>query len=485
MKVAVQRPRRNHVTTLLLVPVVVLLGAGIAHAPILTVASLAAAIGLPYLVETPLARIVFLVFFGMAALGSSSEVTTPKVVYLLGSVIAIGGVILRLPRIASTHAYSDMSTVTRLSLLFGAFVGLETVRAIGQGIPVTLALRDAAPYLLLASVPFFALDARLSSAARWLPLLLLLAGGLATVAFVVEWVGRRGAADLPIDRVTLSAGLPAALFSYTSAKGVLGPRRLFWVMVSAFLLSLGFISGNRTVVLFLAAPIAIIFSGRAMGPRRISRVVFLGIAMALILTWLPNYLGNAIGIDTHQVLGRFGSLLDPSDLAANDQSFLIRLTQTRALASEFASDPLLGVGLGHEFEWTDPLSGETRSALFALDSPLLVPAKFGMIGVVLIVGLFGAYVSVLRRLIRNPDVYRCALVGFGVVVLLSLLLTGAGIEDKGSSLALILLLALSLPGRVRTETPTRLRSSLGSQDMAQTHASNDPEGESRDSGRLG
>jgi hypothetical protein len=105
----------------------------------------------------------------------------------------------------------------------------------------------------------------------------------------------------------------------------------------------------------------------------------------------------------------------------------------------FMSSPLVGVGLGHPFEWKR-LDGSTM-ADFTADTPLVLPAKLGILGLAWLVGLAAVWLGLVRRLHRTgPTIPGLVMAGWTAVVV-ALAWTGFNVEDKGFSFALIVVLA--------------------------------------------
>jgi hypothetical protein len=148
-------------------------------------------------------------------------------------------------------------------------------------------------------------------------------------------------------------------------------------------------------------------------------------------TFGPSVLGNRIGSLT-ALLGN----------AATDPSIKERAAQYEAAWALFVASPIVGVGPGHSIHWVD-VSGYPRTG-FTADTPLVMPAKFGLLGILVFIGAAVAYGSTVRTALRRHrrSVITLTLVGYGVWTIVGLPL-GFPIEDKGASLALILLLALT------------------------------------------
>jgi hypothetical protein len=112
----------------------------------------------------------------------------------------------------------------------------------------------------------------------------------------------------------------------------------------------------------------------------------------------------------------------------------------------------VGRGLGVSIPWID-YDGKLIAEYWS-DTPIAVLAKFGVFGIVIWAALGWATVITLLRMRRDRragSITRPALLGFatGLVVLSPF---GPQLEDKGTGLALILLLGLWL-AVIRTSEP--------------------------------
>jgi hypothetical protein len=120
----------------------------------------------------------------------------------------------------------------------------------------------------------------------------------------------------------------------------------------------------------------------------------------------------------------------------------------------FTDSPLFGIGPGHVYEYRR-VSGDVEIYRgYSIDTAVAFPAKFGLVGVALLLLIAWAYLRLGVRLGRYPRAAaaRGALLAWGTVTLLTLPLTVPW-EDKGYSFGLLFLLALCLAGVDRT-TPS-------------------------------
>ena len=158
-------------------------------------------------------------------------------------------------------------------------------------------------------------------------------------------------------------------------------------------------------------------SNGAMFAAVLSAIAVMGVALA----WMP--------ILALLPLAALGLLL----LVANsDGSYQERIDQTRIAWSTFVSEPVLGSGPRHLFEWTTA-AGKLRAS-FTIDTGLSFPAKFGAGGVLVLLALVLAFVSFLRNAGRGSrlTVPQVALLGYAALAFLNLPFS-FDLEDKGSA----------------------------------------------------
>jgi hypothetical protein len=238
-------------------------------------------------------------------------------------------------------------------------------------------------------------------------------------------------------------------------------RRAVWVMLAGVILGLFLLTGTRASLLLLVGPVAMTaLAGRGrLGSSVRSIASHAAVAFAIVLAFqvalaLPVALGvgrtpgepGSSGVPAPSVPnvlgGRFGSLPDVLGNPASDASFKERVAQYQAAWALFVSSPVVGVGPGHSINWVD-VSGYPRTG-FTADTPLVMPAKFGLLGILVFLAAAAAYGLTTRTALRRDrrSAITLTLVGYGVWMIFSLPL-GFVIEDKGASLALMLLLALA------------------------------------------
>ena len=372
-------------------------------------------------------------------------------------------------------------------LLF-ALIAFSFPVSVAHGTPVAQWLRDAATYGLFAAAPVFALDAATSKRRGLLLGLLVAFASLGALSFAMYWVSLRNLAALPFSQLVLPTGsLPTVLFLV--AMIIDRPRRLGWIILAGATLGLFLVTGTRSALLIVAAiPIMIVMAGRPRFRMAISASIGVGIVAAVFVIAIQAVFVSAsrqlpppIDVSSAPVpssassQGAIGSTNPAASSAETRQSpdpvtvprpvpipdknlvwriqdFLSsplrdgsvqeRLTQYGVAWDLFVSSPLVGVGLGHPFPWTR-LDGSTRVD-FTADTPLVLPAKLGILGLLWLAILAVVWLKFVGRLRRLGTTIPGLVMGGWAAVLVVLAWTNLSLEDKGFSFALMLVLALGM-----------------------------------------
>jgi hypothetical protein len=299
--------------------------------------------------------------------------------------------------------------------------------------------------------------------------MLVLAGLLGGVSWAVEWLSRRQIVDVPLARIVFPSGqLPGLLYLFAIATALTGGRRsAVWALLAGVILGLFLITGTRSSLLLLIGPLAMVaLIGRARIGLALRSVVLHGVSAAVVLLAFQFALALPVLLETGRSTSLPGSPNEPGgpgrtpptvptivdehigslpglvENPAADPSVKERVAQYEAAWALIRSSPIVGVGPGHSIEWVN-VSGHLRSG-YTADTPLVMPAKFGLLGVIVFSGTALAYAMTLQTALRRDrrSAVSLTLVGFGLVLLVTLPL-GFAVEDKGASFALILLLALA------------------------------------------
>lgn len=399
-------------------------------------------------------RLGLVVVGGLLVLQSSDRVDPPKLVYLVVAVTAFAIAVYRIVASRREIPPAYLRLLLASSALF-AVLALSFAVAASNGTPTIDWFRDALAYGLFAAVPVLAYDAASPRGRRFLTVLLVVVGVVATASYALVWLDRRGLADLPVDRLLLPAGHVAiALYVFGVAAAMTrGQGAYRWALLAGAIIGVLLATGTRSSLLLFVAPVAIAIVMRPWKPWRTLRILGLHLLVALLVfaglnvVLEPAVIGPAVTGSgqprTPDAGDRFESLDDLATSPGTDPSVRERAAQYQAAWTLFLSSPVVGVGPGHEIVWTD-VSGARRNE-FTADTPLVLTAKFGLIGTVLVAAVTVASIAVVRRLVGRSGrpTESLALFGFATAALVSLPL-GMPIEEKGFSFALAMLLAVAL-----------------------------------------
>jgi O-antigen ligase/polysaccharide polymerase Wzy-like membrane protein len=421
-------------------------------------------------------RSFLVVFGGLLALQSSDRLDASKIAYLMVAGLAFAGSVATVWWARTEPSTNALRPWLIASAVILGLVALSLPVALVNGSTITNFVRDGAAYVLLGAAPWLAVDLARSATTRMVLSAGLLASMLGVASFAISWVQRRGLADLPIDRLTLpSMTLGAAAYCIAIACAVRssGSKRAAWVVLSVVIVAAFLLTGTRTTFVLLAAPAAVILVDawkrgraalRAGALPAIAQVATIMVVLLVSLGRFPVGLGTSpsaeptVGPTGGVPGGSPGASPPPRDLedrfstlddvtSGRDQSLQLRLLVTGIAWDVFLHAPLLGSGLGHEFSYMETSTQERRG--LTLDTPAVVVAKFGIFGFLIFGVLVAAFVQVIRPMLRRgePSWQGLALIGYGAV-LLALLPFGWPPEDKGTSFALVFILALAAADRL-------------------------------------
>jgi hypothetical protein len=406
------------------------------------------------------ARIRFLVVIvgGLVVFQSDQAVGLRKYAYVAAVILAICLSLLRIARsrepvLIAFRPLLPASVGLLFVLIASAFVSHNA------GTSMTNWSRDVLPYFFVALLPVVGLDAAQDLSKKHAERLLVVAGLVAAVGFAVDWLNRRGVSSLGLGDVMLATATLAALgFAYTITRAGLGPHRLRWLLASTAIMSAMLVNGTRTNLFLLAATAGIVGSTtklRVPARRIVGLILQIGAAVAVVVPALAMvFISDPLFIQQRIR----GAMLLVTGQSAADPSYMARQRSYSVARSTFSQFPWFGVGPGRLYR--TPLGGPDS---MSLDTPWLVPAKFGVIGVSVLV-IYLVTVMVCVRRVRK-------LAGYSIVVtagrgwaaaLVVLVPFGPWIEDKGFALALTLYLAvlvatareaLALKGSARRDHP--------------------------------
>jgi hypothetical protein len=416
------------------------IGLAVTFKPTAAVLPLASLGGLLLLVDAR-ARILFVVFGGLLTLQSSSGVGSVKLLYLAGVFVSFAGALFKFSQSKDLSTRAFAAPLLRVSAVMSALIAISFLVAKAHGVLRVDWLRDVAPYVLFALAPFFALDAQWAFRRRTIVRMLVVGGLVATASFSTHWLEQRHIAHLPFSQFALSSFFfPAALFAFAVASALhTRERRLRWILLAALVFALMVVTGTRSTLILTVAPVAVAFAARRQLSARFIRLVLLAPAAVLVIAVAVVSVVQVTHASTSIISKRITILKDTG--TSSDASYKDRKAATRAARDVFYAHPYFGSGPGTYFNW-QVTNGEQRSE-FIVDSPVSFPAKFGVLGLVVVLFLALEYGSFMKAAFRfdHPRPETLALAAFAALAVLDSFLTNP-LEDKGFTLGLVLLLAL-------------------------------------------
>jgi hypothetical protein len=416
------------------------IGLAVTFKPAAALLPLALLGGLLLLVDAR-ARILFVVFGGLLTLQSSSGLGSLKLLYLAGVLVSFAGALFRFSQSRDVSIRAFALPLLRVSVAMSALIAISLLVAQAHGILRTDWLRDVAPYLLFATAPIFALDAHWAFRRRGLIRLLVVGGLIATASFSTHWLEQRHIARLPFSQFALSSFFfPAALFAYATASALHArERRIRWLFLAALVFALLVVTGTRSTLILAVAPVVAAIAARRYLSARFIRLVLLAPAAVLVIAVAVFSVVQVTHASTSIISKRITILKGTG--TSSDASYKDRQAQTRAARDVFYAHPVFGSGPGTYFSWE--VTGVGQRSDFIIDSPVDFPAKFGLVGLAVILFLVLEYGSFLKAAFRfeHPRPETLALAAFAAVAVCDSFLMNP-LQDKGCSLGLVLLLAL-------------------------------------------
>jgi hypothetical protein len=420
----------------------VIAGCLLAVSPLLALGLIGALVAL--LVATSAStRLAVVVFGGLLVFQSSDGLSGPKVGYLGLYCIAVAVAFLNLDRVEPRLEQPIRPLLLTGPVLLGV-IALSALVALQNGTTVSDWSRDSVAYIFLAISPLLALDAAARLRERTILRMFVAAGCLSAASLALTWVERRGFANLPLDRLFLpSTGLTTALFIYALARAQIGSQRTGrWIVLAGVVLMFMLVTGTRTNLLFLLAPpLLALLAGQ--GIRAVVRLSAVVVGLLLVAIVLGVVVGRVTGVSSDVISSRLASVKSgAASGAVAGQSLQMRVEETQLAWHTFQQHTFTGAGLGHRFLYKDPFG--LISDNYYLDTPVLLPAKLGLVGLLAFGLLAGAYWRACRSLRKIADrSVTSALIAFLIIWTLALPL-GLAVEEKGFGFALVFLIALSL-----------------------------------------
>lgn len=408
---------------------------------------------------------VRLVWFALGALlvfQTTDGLSVTKLAYLAGVLVAVSISVVRLQAIMREPWARRFNPA--LIGAGGLGVWLLVVSPVYSimvvGVEPQSWARDAITNLLIVAAIPLGIEAAASVQPHLARLITVVVGGLGAVGFAVAWIQRRGfgtvdplqadAQPLLASLTMLAVPLALALVMALVGRGI----RWIWLIYGACLVLSVLVTGTRTGLLFPIAVLGIIGSVTKQRVPVLKAAAGLALGCGLVAVGLP-IVGDrltTVGFGQDRIQAALDAVLGG---LSTDQSGALR-ERAYAIAEGIAIDhPLLGQGVGGTF--ANPSSGVLGG--FSLDTPWLYPAKFGLIGTLVLGSALCLVVYSCARRADGPWLRELTATRAIAVTWIVLLPFGPITEDKGFAVSLALLVmfvgsaARTAPGSARKTVP--------------------------------
>lgn len=324
------------------------------------------------------------------------------------------------------------------------FVGLSLLSVVRGNDPTNVA-RDAAPYFMIVAAAPIALRSGARCRPRTFKWSLLVVATMAGLVATLRFAGLRG--FLTTSTVGFgSAVLPAAAIGVATALAVVSRRKAGWWALVVGLVLLLLASGTRSnLALVGVIPCTLVAAARAGRRRRLLDIKAMrlrwraglvrGLLVAPFVVVAAASLASLIGLDVTAASNRLVSVAEAR--VENTASLEERSLQTALAREAIAENVILGRGPGFRYDVYQPTSRRTIR-VFTLDTPLVLPSKWGLLGTTFMVLLLVQWWRFFLSPARRQTVASMAFAGMVPPVLVYTIFTSL-IEDKGLPIALILL----------------------------------------------
>lgn len=396
----------------------------------------------------PKRRLAMVVVGWMATFGYSADLSAAKFAFVgFGAIVGIMSTV-NLSRMSMVGKRGPIPAVMGVACALGVVSFVAYAVGVAGGADPIDAGRDSAVYVLFSVTIPIAVEAGFVLRRTTIVRLIVACGLLSAISFFVTNTSARGVNEFTAFTPWLGSLLlviPAASIAFAQALYSRGLVRVLWLFCFLLITGLVLASGTRTGLVLFATALTMCLVPATNHSRRTAAVAMLTVSMGAIYVSLVTIVSRFV--DGDFIAKRLGFLLDFNiDRLTVDQSALARFERYDRALSYFQGQPLLGKGFGTitAYERVDA----DQAVSFYLDTPLLIPAKFGVVGtgIVVVCVLILAHTSVDWRKGTRLTVDQLIVVGF-IAASLAALPLSAVLEDKGYILGLCLVLAFGLAGR--------------------------------------
>jgi hypothetical protein len=394
------------------------------------------------LLTSALTRLLVVSFGALLTFQNTSDVSALKAVYLLCFIVSLTGALLSLSRDGSTAPGRPTRRIAVAGGVILLLVGLSFVPALLYETPLIDWLRDGFSYLFFGGSVLLAIDYARHIPTRTLTAVFVSCGVLATASFFLSWIHRRGIGELGVTELGFSSFLLSiALIAFAVAKTQWpGSHRFQWSVIAALAMLALLATATRSSLVALVAVIVVLtLAPTSLRARALGASVLVTVTIGVGFLALRGGIASDL-IDVEKTRARIATVTSAVEDPSSDVSLRGRRLQTHAAMETFESAPIMGVGPGH------PISGSGYSGTedgYFVDSPAGFLAKFGAIGLIGLIAFLWLLAQFLAEAKARTTPAGLALIAF-LVTGIAWSVLGTPFDDKGTGLALGLLLALTI-----------------------------------------
>lgn len=373
-------------------------------------------------------RLTAVVVGGMFVLGSSSDLSSNKIVY--AAVILVCAVISAWRLIENPPGFAY---IFRPLLWWGmafAVILLFSYLLSPGGSDFGTFGRQSLFYVLIILGPIIGLDSGRDVKPGAVYAIIGVTGTVAAIGFAFDWLDRRGVTALPMGRFVLSSlVLPGYTFALALVLIFFATtiwQRLLWAIPLMTVPIAMLVTGTRTNLIIFIAAIAVV--GRRVNRRvPLLRLIVLVVVAGMIGGFLFPIIASLVIEQPGFIENRIKAALTVlTGSAGADQSFAGRSQQYTIALDMINRSQVLGYGLGYRIPFT-------------IDSPLLSVVRLGWLGVGVIVAFIGVLTVGVWRSARHygHSPAHTAWWGFLFVIIANIPF-GTPLEDRGFGFAIML-----------------------------------------------
>lgn len=390
----------------------------------------------------PGGRLLLFVGTGMTVFQSSALGNWSRTAFVVLAVLGAVPIAVRLHREGALDRFREPV------LLLAALLALCSVQAVLSNAGLIAAARDGTTYTLTMVAPIYGLDAGRRCSPRYLQALLTLVGLVGALAYLATWTGNRGQ-DLGFGSFALASSLlvmPSICMCLTLYYRSLR-RPAMWAILALVQASILLLTGGRTLVVAVSV-VFLYYLVLSAGPARWRKSVLL--ILLAVAAGYAALLASSSFLHSNFLTSRYGFFSHVSVTSTvNDPSGATRVRAYSIAHQAWLAHPILGQGLGYSYP--SPEVGKGSEANYTLDTPLLLLSKFGLVGSAILV----VVLLLLARALLAGSAAEGGLAGqvkplvVGVLLVWMVLVpSGIVLEQKGYSLALALLVAVTTSWRL-------------------------------------